>query len=163
MKDIEEDSKSYADNVIKAAENGFGKAEAKQLGGEFYKVSGTLSKIGGQLGENSMLGKGLNKLGGLAGGLGQKLSGLAFPIGVISAAVSMTKVLLDIEARYAQLSKEALMTGATMGASAANARGELERVNLQLTNMSGLISAAADGSEFALSECTYLTKFFHHS
>ena len=150
MKDLEKESESYSKNIMEASESGFGGREADGLRDKLFNISGSLKKIGVDMGTDSTIGKGLGGLGDLAGKFGGKLSALAFPIGVISGAISLGKMLLNIEGRYAKMSMEIVNTGALMGTSAKDVGAAMDNLNLKATNLSGLMEASMGGKEFAL-------------
>ncbi len=149
MRDLEKNANDYADNVIRASESGFGVKKAENLSNEFYGISGSLKKLGSDLGENSTIGKGLSKLGGLAGKFGENLRKLSFPLAIVTGAIAATKALLKMQTAYANMNKEALMTGA-MARVTGDATAAFTELNTKLNNTSGLMTAAMGGKEFGL-------------
>jgi len=151
MKDLERLSSDYAKHLGEASESGFGQKQADGLSNKLFGISGSLKKMGADAGEGSKLGKGLSFLGDKAGKFGGSLRKLAFPVAVISGAISLGKLLLQLEARYAALSQEAVDTGALIGKSSADVGNAMDAMNIKATNLSGLYEAAKGGREFALS------------
>jgi len=149
MRQLEKDSSEYADNMIKGSEAGFGEDKANDLGNKLTRISGSLGKMGSDMGENSKMGKGLKGLSGLAGRFGGKLKALSFPIAIVTYAVAATKALMKMESQFHAMNKEALNTGAL-----ANVTGDVSTaykdLNLKLNNTKGLMKAAMGGQEFGL-------------
>ena len=150
MKDLEKSSEGYAKNLIAGAEKGFGEDKAEGFSNELFKINGYLQKTGNSLGENSLIGKGLKSLGGLAGSFGGKLKQLAFPVGLITGAISLTKFLLKVESQYAKMSQEIVGTGALMTTSAKDMGSALDSLNIKASNMEGLLAAAMGSKDLAL-------------
>jgi len=151
MKELESVSQDYAKHMGEASEKGFGQKKAEGFSNKLFGISGSLKKMGADMGEGSPMGKGLNLLGKSAGRFGGALRKLAFPIAVITSAISLGKLLLQLEARYAAMSQEAVDSGAMIGKSAADVGKAMDDMNIKATNLSGLYEAASGGREFALS------------
>jgi len=151
MKNLEKLSFDYAKHVGDAAESGLGQKKADELSNKLFGLSGTLKRLGTDMGPDSKIGKGLAGLGKSAGRFGVKLRALSFPIAVITAAISLGKVLLNLESKYASLSQEAVSTGALMGKSSAEVGASIDALNIKATNLAGLYAAASGKREFALS------------
>ena len=150
MKDLEKTSESYAKHIIEASESGFGQREADGFRDKLFGISGSLKKMGGDMGTNSAMGNGLSGLGDLAGKFGGKLSMLAFPLGVLSGVVSLGKMLIDIQSKYAGMGKEIINTGALMGMSSAEVGDAMDDLDLKATNLAGNLSVKNLGGGFAL-------------
>lgn len=150
MHELEKSSQEYATNVLAGADSGFDDGNAKRLSGEFYKMSGYLGKLGGELNPEGTMSKGLTKLGGLAGRFGSALKSIAFPIGLITGAFSLTKMLINLESEVKAMNKQFNKTGLLVGVSADNMSSAIGDFNSKANNFAGNLSAAAGGDDLAM-------------
>ena len=121
------------------SEKGFGQEKANELANKFVKAEITLQKMGKKGGA---FGKVLGKLGTQAGKLGDKLRGLAFPIGMMTSAISMGKMIMNLEVKGAQMFQTVADAGIVVGSSFEDVGKKMTNAMNQAHNLVGLKQAA---------------------
>ena len=141
------------------AKTGWGEEKAKVLSTRLTTASISLKKLGAEV---PIIGGLFDKLGGSVGSLSKVMSKMAIPMALMGAAVSLGKLILDLESKMAGMYKGISNAGVLYNTTAKDTVKVLEDTFSEATNIAGLKNAWLNSSELALTrdEIMGVTKAF---